>query len=422
MKILKKRVNDTAIVYLGEKLYTRTGITDEDWLKIVELIEHIQQVSDKPVPLAVGIKQLLELIDENYIKAKKRIEDMMSNIFLSGMVEVNDKERSRKGARLVSELGDDFEQDENGFVYYKGVNQPLPKVMVDSLLDAKLNPNSNFTLTSLMNFWKYVLLNPDKHIREGLFKWLQSSKFSITEDGNIIAYRNVDIKTHGSVNKKLYEFVQESWSKIKRWKKSPAKFRVAKIDEEYSLVKDDYYNENAIILGHVDILKTNFDKGFDKVVYEPQHKGPYGQHIEFGTPVTMPRDQCNNDPKDLCSRGLHQMSVGYSLRLGNTTITSLINPYNVVAIPEEGNFSKFRCCEYYPIGLTEIKDGKIVEFEPGTYDIPYNGIESLEKMLETFSVVELQEKGLLSTELEENTFKAVFKKAKEVINNRVIKN
>ena len=121
MKILKKRVNDTAIVYLGEKLYTRTGITDEDWLKIVELIEHIQEVSDKPVPVAVGIKQLLELIDENYIKTKKRIEDMMSNIFLSGMVEVNDALRARKGARLVSELEDDFEQDENGFVYTVGL-------------------------------------------------------------------------------------------------------------------------------------------------------------------------------------------------------------------------------------------------------------------------------------------------------------
>lgn len=421
MKILKKRVNDTAIVYLGEKLYTRTGITDEDWLKIVELIEHIQEVSDKPVPVAVGIKQLLELIDENYIKAKKRIEDMMSNIFLSGMVEVNDALRTRKGARLVSELGDDFEQDDKGFVYYKGVKQPLPKVMVDSLLDAKLNPNSNFTLTSLMNFWKYVLLNPDKHIREGLFKWLQSSKFSITEDGNIIAYRNVNVKTHGSVNKKLYEFVQESWSKIKRWKKSPTKFRVAKIDEEYSLVKDDYYNENAIILGHVDILKTNFDKGFDKVVYEPQHKGPYGQHIEFGTPVTMPREECDNDPASSCSRGLHCKSAAYDLNLGSEIIVTLVNPYNVVAIPDH-DFTKFRCCEYLPVSKAELEDGKLVEFEPGTYDIPYNGIESLEKMLETFSVVELQEKGLLSTELEEDAFKVVFKKAKEVINNRVIKN
>ena len=72
MKILKKRVNDTAIIYLGEKLYTRTGVTDSDWLEIVEKIEHIQEVSDQPLNLALGVKSLLRLIDEDYILAQKK--------------------------------------------------------------------------------------------------------------------------------------------------------------------------------------------------------------------------------------------------------------------------------------------------------------------------------------------------------------
>ena len=347
---------------------------------------------------------------------------MLSTVFLSGMVEINDAIRSRKGARLVSELGNDFEQDENGFVYYKGVAQPLPKVMVDSLLDAKLNPNTqlysylfneffgNMFFLILINIFAKVFLNGYSRV-----------SFLLQRMVILLPYRNVDIKDKSFANKELYNFVQESWSKIKRWKKSPAKFKVAKLNKEYLLVKDDYYNEDATILGQVDTLKTDFDTAIYKVTYMPQHKGPYGQHIEFGIPVTMPREECDNDPSSSCSRGLHCKSAEYDLHLGSEIIVTLVNPYNVVAIPEY-DFTKFRCCEYLPISKAELKDSKLVEFEPGTYDIPYNGIESLEKMLQTFSVIELQEKGLLSTELEEGTFNVIFKKAKEVINNRVIKN
>lgn len=420
MKILKKRVNDTAIVQLGEKLYTRTGVTDADWIEILETIEKIQSVSDDPAKLANTIKSLLTIIDDDYIREQKRIENMLTKIFVEGLVELNDELRKRRATRLVSELGNDFEMDENGFTYFKGVKQPLPKVMVDSLLDAKLNPNSNYTLESLINFWKYVLLNPDKHIREGLFKWLQTGKFAITEDGNIIAYRNVNIKTLNGVDKNLYNFVQESWSKVKRWKKSPSKYKIAKINDEFLLVKDDYYNEDAVILGHLDIVKGIFDNQSSRVVYCPDHKGPYGQHIELGIPVKMPRAECDNDPNSSCSRGLHAKSVNYGLNLGSEILVILVNPYNVVAIPTK-DVTKFRCCEYLPVSKAELKNGKLVEFEPGTYDITYDGLESLEELLQSCSLTSLQENGLVSNELNLDDFKVVFNSAKAIITNRIIK-
>lgn len=118
---------------------------------------------------------------------------------------------------------------------------------------------------------------------------------------------------------------------------------------------------------------------------------------------------------------VHQMSVNYGLRMGSTTLTCLTNPYNVVAIPNEANFSKFRCCEYLPVGLTEIKDGRIVEFEPGTYDIPYNGIDGLSKLLEIKSVAELQNEGLLSDEISKDDMTQVMTMAREVIGKRVVK-
>ena len=424
MKILKKRVNDIAIVQLGENLYTRTGITSEDWIQILEQIELVERVSDDPQALAFAVNDLLGLVDDELIAERKKEMEIIAKIVISGLMERDEKLRKRKATRLASELSEEFEADDKGFTYFKGMKHPLPKVMVDALLDAKLNPNTKYTLPSLINFWKYTLLNPDKHIREGLFKWLQTGQFAITEDGNIIAYRNVDVKHESnSLDPKLYDFVQTEWSRIKRQKKAPKNYTVYRNqDGGYYTLKAEsklMIEGNVTLIGNLHDLKVSSDTGIDAVVYTPQYKGPYGQNITLGEPVTMPREECDNSPEESCSRGLHCKSARYDLDLGSEVIVTLVNPYNVVAIPDY-DVTKFRCCEYLPVSKAELKDGKLVEFAPGTYDIPYNGIEGLEKILSTYSIAEAQEKGLVSTELEESDFNLIYAKAKEVINTRIV--
>jgi len=134
----------------------------------------------------------------------------------------------------------------------------------------------------------------------------------------------------------------------------------------------------------------------------------------------MPRSECDNDSNSSCSRGLHCKSASYGLSLGSEVLVTLVNPYNVVAIPNNDR-SKFRACEYYPVSKTELNNGRLVEFEAGTYDIEYNGLESLAKLLETKSIFHLQKSGEISDEISYSDMTAALAIAKEVISKRVIK-
>ena len=44
MKIIKKRVNNTAIVVIDNKMYTRTNVDDGIWIEILEQIEETADV------------------------------------------------------------------------------------------------------------------------------------------------------------------------------------------------------------------------------------------------------------------------------------------------------------------------------------------------------------------------------------------
>ena len=59
--------------------------------------------------------------------------------------------------------------------------------------------------------------------------------------------------------------------------------------------------------------------------------------------------------------------------------------------------------------------------KPGTYNIPYNGIENLVELLKTKSLQELKDSGEISSEISDNDIDIVMTTAREVIKNRVVK-
>lgn len=306
MNILKKRVNGTSIVLLGDKMYTRTDVDDKLWIDILEQIDKVQSVCEDTDELAEEMEYLLMMIDPERVRKLLKQQQAIQINIENGTIEPIKEDRLRKAARMT-DISGIFEHDNEGLVYLKGFDHVMPKVVVDAILDAHYNPKSEFTVSSLVNFWKYLLLNPDKHVRDGLFKWIKSSKFSITEDGNIVSYRNVNVK-HQAKNKKLYDFVMESYNKVKRWKKSVKNYLVYLLDDgDYILVETSKASENV---GYVGILSDLYEHAgavksvIDSVaVYEPQHRGPYGNDIKIGHPVSMPRSECDNDPNSTCSRG-----------------------------------------------------------------------------------------------------------------------
>jgi hypothetical protein len=214
--------------------------------------------------------------------------------------------------RKTIENTSEFEIDESGRMYLKGVSTAIPTFLAKKM---KTFIDSKIDLSGLINFWKLLSLNPDPAVVEQLFGFLEHNGHPITEHGYFLAYKAVDFK--------------------KKYDKETGK--------EISQIE---YDEDT-------------GKPIDKVpstqmVFEPFHKGPYGSIIKVGTPVTMPREECDSNPRNTCSRGLHVGSMAYVGDFGHSDriiLECLINPRNVVSVPVDYNNTKMRVCEFYPLSI-----------------------------------------------------------------------
>src|SRR5690606_20805672 len=95
----------------------------------------------------------------------------------------NDEKRVEVMKRLVT-VHENFEYGIDGFIYLKGYNIPIPADLAESLLDAKYNPNSKYSVQSIVNFWQWAVMNPNQEARNDLFAWFKTGGFTITEAGN----------------------------------------------------------------------------------------------------------------------------------------------------------------------------------------------------------------------------------------------
>jgi len=370
-----------------------------------ELINHYNNLLDMIIPERI-VKREAEKI------AKQEALDKLE-------MEKDEVKRIDNAKRIAAIPDNIFEYDINGICYLTGFNHPMPQILVDAILNAYYNPESTYTIDSLINFWKFLLLNPDKHVRIGLFQWIKTGQFAITEEGNLISYRNVNVKTK-SVSKELEDFISKSWVKVKTiWKKSPKHYWVYKIsDTEFSLNIDVTDINVKLVIGNLATLYADLDTQENTTVYTDQYTGT--MEIKIGESVKMARDKCDNSPDSSCSYGLHQKTASHGAGFGSNALICLVNPYNVVAIPNY-DYSKFRCCEYLPIAEAELdENGKIKEIDSGTYNLEYNGIENLIHLLSILSLDNLQESGIVSKEIDSKDFKIILSKIQEVINDRNI--
>ncbi|MDA9072830.1 hypothetical protein N9K75_03055 [bacterium] len=104
-----------------------------------------------------------------------------------------------------------------------------------------------------------------------------------------------------------------------------------------------------------------------------------------GSIVTMNRRDCNEDPNQTCSAGLHVAAYEYAHTFGSGELVLCeVDPRDVVAVPKDYNQKKMRTCSYKVVGLAD------KPIEEATYgDDPYD-IEERDEVImggEGFSVV-----------------------------------
>ena len=124
--------------------------------------------------------------------------------------------------------------------------------------------------------------------------------------------------------------------------------------------------------------------------------------IKCGTPITMPREDCDSDPERTCSRGLHVGSMEYVHDFGygdGVILEVLVSPRNVVAVPNDYNNTKMRTCEYFPIAISNGENENVfLESDYTAFDNP-----QMKKDLQEYESAKRLQISELETELAQNS-------------------
>jgi hypothetical protein len=147
----------------------------------------------------------------------------------------------------------------------------------------------------LVAFFEKVQQNPNEHSRTQLYNWLEKHDFTITEDGDIVGYKGVNVRTN------------------------------AEGEEEFISVHSG--------VAVVDGVKTT-----GQIPNKP------------GSVITMPRASVQHDPTVGCHRGLHVGTYQYASTFGQRLLEVKVNPRDVVSVPTQSSWQKVRTCRYEVVG------------------------------------------------------------------------
>lgn len=290
--------------------------------------------------------------------------------------------------RIAMECG--LETDPiNGEVYLAGFNTPVPMTLIEVVKDYHEN---GFPVEAIINFWKLLMLNPDKRVRTSLFDFINTHDFVLTDEGYMVVYKAVYYKTKDEND--LSEFITNQYLHVKKnWGCSPNKYVVYRnsenqlfITKEVTANNWDEKEKQVEILGKLGDMFNDIDKYIEDS--ETMYTDMYTRKMEIklGEPVLMDRTDCDADPTIDCSYGLHVGATNYVSRFGEASgavLVCLVNPANVVAVPDYDH-SKMRVSEYYPFAIATYDGNEIDVIEEPYFEHGYSHYEEtkLAEMIE----------------------------------------
>lgn len=295
---------------------------------------------------------------------------------------------------------------DTGQVFLAGFNTPLPLTLIDVIKEYHEN---GYPLDAIMNFWKLLMLNPDERVREDLFDFIKTHDFVLTDNGYMVVYKAVYERKNEQMDAEAKSFAEYISRQVlhvmKNWSKSPYAYVVYHDlnTDTWEITKNltaEGWNEaekQIEILGNLGEL---YDSIFNVEVEEnqstnvPEFTDMYSRtmQIVLGQPVVKERSECDADPRNDCSNGLHVGATAYVERFANTTskiLVCYVNPAHVVAVPQYDH-SKMRVSEYFPFALANYEDGKIDIIEQAYFESDYceYEVEELERQVEAIQAKE----------------------------------
>jgi len=395
--IISLKSNNTEWETFKKELAEFNGILDSDTDS--SSIEHkFKSIKEFIIEKSQTVNTTKEGYSLKHILNLLRIENLETEEYKTLKIEFLEALKKSNYDHLFKEINENVV-----FLYTTTI---IPPIFMKAFIDAE--KNNLYSKISLINFWKNLCANPNKQIRYDAFKWIYTSKFAITNSGNLITYRNVD--NDREYNKNILKITVQVFEKViqlTRRQEDIYKYNIYKNGDEIIIAKTSEFPMIATLQEEYDnLISTNNCSLIPR--FHAQHQGAYGQDITLGIPVTMPRDKCDMDANSSCSKGLHQKSLEYGLNLGDTVLVCLVNPYDIVAIPTN-DCTKMRTCRYLPFGIAEKdKAGNIIPWEEGTYNFPKNILNKLEVAISFDNsdrfIDELKEYNVISKDLTKEFF------------------
>lgn len=179
--------------------------------------------------------------------------------------------------RILAELGEDVRID-GDVLYYKG--EALYSKLAQTIVEFC---RAGLPFTRLLRFLQKVMKNPSRHSREQLYEFLNRNAFTITEEGDFLAFKGVNAE-------------------------------LCSLTAGPGTVNGEEMN------GHL----PNFP----------------------GNVIQMNRKDVIDDPRQACSFGLHVGDFSYASGFGERLVEVLVNPEHVVSVPNDSGYRKVRTCEY----------------------------------------------------------------------------
>jgi hypothetical protein len=352
---------------------------------------------------------------------------------------------------ILSDSSGIFQRGSNGQWFLKGYTIPMPIKLVERI---NLYIQSGAPIDSLVNFWMLCMANPDSRARNDLFAFADRYNFPITPYGYFVGYKSVYVKESSKNNHSLVHDSQILQALNPLIGDSRGTYLDELTPEEkekviatYTLVKVSYCDtygddevlyvaadvaagdiyDDEVINGSKDAIEETLDYHlitdgeYDPEIHVMQVVGPVSREfyllkqrtivegadesdltftdihtrtfsIKLGEVVKMDRSECDSNPEQTCSSGLHIGAPGYVKGFGSGSsrkiIACLVNPAHVVAVPTDYSFEKMRVCEYFPYAISDFDAAEdLKEIDTQFYESDYIGyeFEELKQQLAPFS-------------------------------------
>ena len=262
------------------------------------------------------ITRFVDIKSSTYAALKQLAVDFNSTKDLAVRETLTEKFEDLLNGKHVTALkqNPNYVVDQFGRLFLKDIPEVIPEALSKYFMIALENGTD---LEPIENFWKNLYLNPLPNVRAQLFSFLEHNGHPITKNGYFLAYKSVQKKPqYDTTTGKLVEnktFDANTGKEVK------------------------------------ETVNTN-------MMFTPFHAGKYGDNIKIGAPVSMPLEECDANPEQTCSAGLHVGSMAYVQGFGSgpdrVVLEVLVNPRHVVAVPRDYNNTKMRVKEYFPIGIS----------------------------------------------------------------------